>query len=306
MTDDRLTAALTRHLDAGGALPDLGPPYDDLLAGLVSGTLLDDERQAALQMLDEQPGYRALLARVDEATAAERPATKPSGRLLHWPRIAAAAAVVLGIGAGVLLFGKREAPQTPDEQLVASANALRAAHPHLFQGFSPLTAPERAERFDDGRRGGIELVAPRGAVLTDRPTFSWKPPDGVTSIQLTIVSEEGETVLSETTTEPSMAWPAARPGLAPGRYVWQVVAKATGRRLTASLAFSRLHAKGADDYRQAIEEIRAQGGALAPVLAAHYALRLDLLEEARRLLEDAGDSPLAAETRAWLASRLGE
>ena len=65
MNDADFVDALTRHLQTAGSDAELGAPYDDLVAGLVSGTLLDDERERAIEILGEHPALRTLLGHVD-------------------------------------------------------------------------------------------------------------------------------------------------------------------------------------------------------------------------------------------------
>ncbi len=304
MTDEQLVQALTRHLEAGAEIPDLGAPYDDLVAGLISGALLDDERAAAVRMLQEHPAYVTLLAR----TAASEPGAAsevPAGRVVRLrPLVAAAAVIAVGIGAAIYL-DRTDPPPARGDTLVSAVRELRTRRPGLFEGFEPLKREERAERVEDVRRGGLTLVEPRSAILDARPTFRWHPLEGTTTATLTVINEDARTLWKTAVTGAEATWPRESGPLPAGQYVWKLVVDTAGRRLTSTIAFERIGEAAASRYRAGLEAIGASD-ARSVLLQAHWAIRNGLLLEARTLLDAAGDTEPARETRAWLASRLGD
>ena len=122
---------------------------------------------------------------------------------------------------------------------------------------------------------------------------------------LTVLNEDGETVLEQTRDAASLVWPANQAVLAPGRYVWKLVATTAARRITATMAFARLDEVASVRYRKGLEAIKTRGGPDGALLAAHWAARFGLWGEARRLLQDAEDGPLVRETRDWVRAHLG-
>ncbi len=307
MTDDQLIAALLRHLDAGGELPAMDFPYDDLLAGLASGTLLDDERAKALQLLDREPAFRELLAEICETDGEAQPSTTsaPNEPLRRWFPLGVAAALILGVGAAVFFLTREPRPATLEAQLVAYVDTLTQSHPKLFEGFSPATSKDRLAPYDRVRRGAPTLIAPHGALISGRPTFRWKAVHGATSYVVTVVSETGDTLIKESCESTELAWPEHESELPPGKYVWKLVAKTPARRATAAMAIHRLSQDESRRYREGLAAINVRGGPLASLTASQWAAHWERWSEAHQLLQDAPDNhALVRETRAWIRSYL--
>lgn len=306
MTVERLAEALTRHLEAGKPLPSLGAPYDDLVAGLIAGTLLDDERQSAVDVLAEHPELRRLLAGVDRALESEG---RRRNRVVPWGRLAAAAAVLVVALASYFALRTRNAPESTDAWLAGAAASLRGESPAIFEDFEPLGPAERAERRPSIERGGLVLQAPRRAVLDGRPTFRWKAPPGATTFRVTAIDAEGRTLLTARAEGSPWPWPSDAAEVVPGtQVVWKVEADVPGQRLVGSQIFRRPTKADEARYRDGLARIPllAPSEETASLLAAHWALRSGLLHEAAQLLEGAGASRVAEETRAWLAKALDD
>ena len=319
MDDAQLVDALTRHLQAAGPDAELGAPYDDLVAGLVSGTLLDDERERALELLGEHPELRTLLGEVDAAvaedaatdiaspaddTAADAHVHTRRGR--RFPAIAAvAAAALLAVGLWALLGDRTSDDPSAYARLEASARALATETPDVFEGFTPLSEEALRERPSETQRGGLTLLAPRGAILDGTPTMHWQGgPEGV-RYRVTVRDDEGALALDTTTDASPLAWPEGVAPLTGGaRYVVRVQAVDTATLLYGARSFATLDVETKARYERGLSLIDARGGPDAEVLAAHWAISFELFAQAGERLDriaDEGDADESlAATRAWL------
>ncbi len=311
MTDEHLAEALTRHLETGKPLPDLGAPYDDLVAGLIAGTLFDEERQSAVEALAAHPELRRLVTELD------RPAEGGvQGRRRSFPwGTAAAAAVLLALVGGSIYLARmdpsprRFAREITEESLTLDVADLQREHPELFEEFAVLGASERGARSSTIERGGLVLQEPRGAVPDGRPLLRWKAPTGATLFRVTAIDAEGRELLSAEAEETTLAWPPEAAEVEPGAHVvWRVEADVPGQRLLGSQTFRRLTKADAARYEAGLLRIWEGAGRdeRGRLIAAHWAIRSGLLHEARDHLEGAGTSRVAEETRGWLAEALDD
>ena len=303
--DAQLVDALTRHLDTEGVDTELGAPFDDLVAGLVSGTLLDDERERALELLAQHPSLRDVLARVEAAEPQEAPAADDVAHVVprrtNWmPVVAAAAAILLAFGLFRWLGDDPAAPADPATRLATLANELRAEAPDVFGSFAPVAAADRVPRQTDVQRGGLQLGAPVAAVLDPRPTLQWAGLTDDTRARVTVRDEDGALHLDTTQVGQTLAWPDEAKPLAPGTtYVWRVTADGDVQR-TGSRAFRVLSEKDATRYRDGVRRIEGHAADDAALLAAQWALTFDLEAEARRHLAQAPAGAEVDALRAWL------
>ena len=303
MNDTDLVALLTLHLDVTAEELTLDSPYDELASALVSGTLLDDERERAIVLLAEQPAIRALLSAADEEPMLASPlpdARRPAVRLGWLP---AAAAVVL-LGFLVWQIVGEPAGTSPLERQVAM---LERSAPSVFRGFRPLDASERRNLPSQVQRGGIDLVAPRGALRTGRPTLRWRATSVGGRYRVRVRAADGAIALERTVEGTELAWPeGVAPLSAGGRYVCRVEALDQSAVLIGAKAFRRLSDAEQRRYEDGLAHIRATQTTEAPLIAAHWAIRFELYAEADAHLARAPESAVAAETAAWLRATMGE
>jgi hypothetical protein len=340
--DDDVVAG---HLLGRGDAPpggDPGPcPDDNRLAAFLDGRVAAPERAALERHLAACDACREVLAEAlalrepgaetvpvagergggtspggpRSGPARREPASAEQGGPLRgwWIAWAAAAAVLLGVGAWLL---QRTGPSTPPpdvEQLVAQAAAdLSTAHPALFGTFHPLTAAERAEAAPTRLRGAGAVLRPAGYVLPERPTIEWEAFTGATGYEV-ILSLENGTVLWRRTVGgvTTLPYPADAAALAHGgRYLVRIESRGPLGRTDVSGRF----AVGSDvDRKQLAEALRLLEGVTPPevrrALEAEVALRRNFLLEAERLLEErvaaAPDDAFARELLRYTRRRIG-
>lgn len=192
--DEQLRAAYQRSLPSG----DGRPPLDDLAAErlrrVVEGEGSESER---LHTIDGLLSTAAGRAELEIAWAAAR-ASRPRAPRARW--LGMAAAVLLVVGAGTVLWVQRDTPQ-----------ALRGDE-------SPIT-----------------LLAPVGtATADDARRFVWARVDGAEKYTLVVVDTAGNEVFANDTPDTTSTLPDSirlRPGES---YLWWVQAqKALGESVTA-------------------------------------------------------------------------
>ena len=289
---------VNRFLVGCAASRGAGPcPDASLVAGFAEGRLSEAEADLVLSHAAGCPECRTAIAELARLGAAgdaagtappERP--RPAGRLLAHPRavaIAAAALVAIGVGALVVLRSQGpEASTDMDARLVAAARDLASAEPGLFSGFVPLSHSERVAAPDGRERGGLRLLGPTDVVLSGRPTFRWAPVPGAPRCVVTVARESGGTLWMRITAGAELPYPADAPGLEPGlRYAWTVETEAVlGGKTSARRTFAVASREEAEAFARAQRAIDGHVPAdLSALLAAHWALRHGLLEEAERL-----------------------
>ncbi|MDJ0973709.1 MAG: hypothetical protein QNJ98_04560 [Planctomycetota bacterium] len=275
-------ARLLAELDAAGASPDDLDPND--LARLAASETPDDVRAAILARLSAED---AAVAAAVAAEAAERPAARAASASRPWLVAAAVAAVVLVAIGGFVLFGERGPETLGDDDLVATFASLGRDEPAVFAGIEPLLATERREGGTPLRRGGIQVAAPHGAILTKQPALRWEGIEGASLYAIEILSDDGDVVLSATSEAPGLDWPADAEPLAAGTaYVLRISAIVAGLKVEGTRAFRVPAAEDVARYRRALEVIDAEvAPALRDVAKAHVALRFELLTEASRHVE---------------------
>src|SRR5262249_37768936 len=142
---------------------------------------------------------------------------------------AAAAAVV------AFVVTSRGPAASTQERLEVAAKALASEDPADFEGFRALSSDERRRVESAATRGEIAALLPAGRVDEGRPDFRWTAVPAAREYAVSLVGPDGKTLWKRTTTKPSLPYPQDAPALAPGSYVWEVVASgpagsATGRR----------------------------------------------------------------------------
>jgi hypothetical protein len=120
------------------------------------------------------------------------------------------------------LIAQQQQPKSPVVQPTASIERTSPA-PLPIEKPKPTQAPAPSVRSATEDLSPTLLFPREGTVLTrDQLNFSWKPLAGAVSYEITIVTEDGAQVFSETTGQLQL-----RPGnthLAPGKYFVKVVA----------------------------------------------------------------------------------
>ena len=275
-----------------------GPcPDPSELAGFLEGRLLGAEAERTAAHAAQCSDCRGALDDLADVLPAATPAARdaaPAGRLLSLlglRRHAAAAAVLVLVGAAAYaLWRPREAGPLPSsgDRLVAAARDLESSDP-LFAGFAPLSSAELASLPDSRERGGLSLAGPVGTVLETRPTFRRRAGGGAASMEVSVAPVGGAALWTRTATGDALPYPADAPALEPGgRYAWTAATDAAlGGRTTATRRFAVASPAEAAAFARAAAAIDARGPRdVRALLAAHWALRHELYEEARRLAEE--------------------
>lgn len=291
------------------------------LAGPEGGDALDPNDVAQLAAGRPSDAVRAALeARLagapceDRAAVAAVAGAAPLGdsrspRRLSWGMLATAAAILAVIGS-IWAFQPPSAPAIlGDEALLAGWASLGGEVPERLAGIGPLVEADRLNAESPLRRGGLRIYAPAGASSLGSPRVRWQTLPGAESYLVQILSDEGEVVVHNTETSSSLP-PAATAGLKPGAYVVSVSTVVSGVRVRGSSAFRVSSQVEVEQYQGVLRAIdAAEPAALRPVLRAHLAIRLGLIEEARVHVGLAGDEGAArgllAQTRAYLQRRYG-
>lgn len=308
-TDARLEHLIRSHPPADPASRPGPCPDRNLLAALASGTLLDAERApleahaAVCAACADAVAVAALAASLDEPVRAAAPPPR-SGRVRSFAAMAtvAAAAAVLAVVA-FAWNASREPPRRDTETaLVAAAGELSARRADLFAGFEPLGPDERAAPVDDPVRGTPVGAWPRGHVRSQRPEFRWDSRPGAQSWDLRLCAGDGTEIWRRTCAAPPFSYPSDAAPLTPGgRYLFVAEARGALGTVEARSAFGVLDDAAARAFDDGVAEIRRVfPDALGPLLASHFALRRQLVDEALGLAREAAtaapDDPVARDT----------
>jgi hypothetical protein len=306
-------------------VPPDGCPDENALAGYAERALLPAERVGVEAHLARCGRCRATVAGVvtdlEQAGALAR--RGPVLRVLPWLAVAAAAAAVLWLA---LLPGQGgrggQDPPSVSEWLARAGPTLRRADPEVFAAFEPL---DRAERLaaalpmeDVLRSGRGVLLSPRHRIRDRRPAFAWQRPVDVTRFQITVLDATSGAPAWQTEMEipgenaeerVRMAYPAHRPELPPGKWVWEVSFRDFLGPVRADASFEVLGDEDARRVARGLDSIDARVGApVADLLKAHFLIRAGLFVEAegpaRRYLDAAGDA-VGRETLFHVLERLG-
>ena len=304
--DDTAAESVTRHVAGDGATATC--PDGNLLAGFAERTLTVAETEAVATHASGCAACRSTL--VDLAAALGR-----GGRRRHTRRARAVPrAGPRGVdeepcartacGGPQALRGRRaRARGSRRGDLGACPRAQRdsAARPRTTPG-GGRTRPRggaaaarglraaRAGRDRTSRRRRSSAAASassrrRTSCSPGRPTFRWLPVGGVTRYEVRLAKDGGATLFTRTSETPALDYPADVPALEPGgRYVWTVAVEAvlggrTEARRTFAVATPETSAKFAASTRALAEHAPED---LVDLLAAHWALRHDLVAEAER------------------------
>jgi hypothetical protein len=239
------------------------------------------------------------------APDAEAPARRRWPAWIPW---AAAALLVLGLGAAALLsVDGRTGPVSEQRALELAAGRLRSAHPDLFAGFEPLSEQERASVAPVRLRGPLAVLRPAETVLETRPQVTWVAGAGATGYEVTLSADGGPVVWRQTVAATTGAtYPPAAAPLAPGgRYVVRVETRGPLGRDEATRRFAVADDAERARFTRALEVLASESS----VLDAHFAIRRGLLLEAERLLtERIARRPLdslAHDTLLYVQRRLG-
>jgi hypothetical protein len=296
---------------AGASGPCLGD--DDLLAW-TERRLPEARAEVVEAHLAACADCRALTDTLGADLAALGASAGGGGRLLlSWLPLAAAAAILVGVAA-YLLVEHGSAPGAPDvdQRLVATAADLAKSDPALFGGFRPLTAEERRAGALAAERGDGRVLAPAGTSDETRPQFRWAFAGFVDAVTVTVLAADGRTLLKREAAAGTSAldWPSDVPALAAGAtYVVKLFARSVDASVGAARTFRVASAEEARRHADAVARIRARAPAhLADLLVAHLALRAERLLEAQRAAEaavKAGGGNVAQETLAHVLRRLG-
>jgi hypothetical protein len=305
--DDMAAESLVRAVaDGGAATAGRACPEPNLLAGFAERSLSGIEAEAVAAHASACAACRTALA--DLAGAGVMPesregvaaplslgAYRARTRWFARPRAYAAAALVLvAVGAGLWALGRDRAGEPPpdgdarqvvDARLVAAARDLGAKHPEQFLRFVPLSAAERAADAGGRERGGLRLLAPSDVVLHGWPKFRWVAVPGVSRYEVRLAREGGPTLLTRTVEDTSLAFPSDVNALEPGApYVWTVaVEPVLGGRTEARRTFAVAPKALAGDLEAVSRALGSAPEDLRLLLAAHWALRHELVGEAEQL-----------------------
>jgi hypothetical protein len=185
MNEDRMRELYARN-SARRAASD--PPCDVSLEAMIDVLEQrgpEEERRRVLAEILRSPACREEFELLRAVVRASRPVRAPVASTV-W-RWAAALVVAVGLGLVVTLW--RGQPPEP-----------------LRGGSSPIMLADPAE--------GARLSAP--------PAFAWRGVPGALEYRLELLSDSGRVVFSATVQDTTLGGPAT---LAPGRYLWQVIAR---------------------------------------------------------------------------------
>jgi hypothetical protein len=215
---------------------------------------------------------------------------------------ALAAALLLGTGCGE----ERVAP----DPLAEEASRLATARPDLFDGFVPVP-----ELRGGGAKLGIAppgselLLEPVGRVLATRPAFRAAGGEGQpVEARVTLLRDGGGELWTREAPGGRLDYPPDVPALAEGAtYVWRLSLRRGGATVEAERRFAVATVAERSRYAAARNEIQTRvPEPLRGLLAAHWALRHDLLLEAHALAREAATSRGAHAERAKATLRLVE
>jgi hypothetical protein len=246
-----------------------------------------------------------------ELEATPRAPIRMPVRRVPW-RLAAAAAVVLAAGLTVW-YGRQTTPRPVTVAVVPQQPAEAALSPEQNQLLQLALTSHKLERAPIlgrliTRRGvllgpppdakGFELTGPMGtAVVTDRPTFEWRPAEGATKYVVAIFDENFEKVM-ESGVIVGSEWRPER-ALARGRiYNWQVSATIGGKTVHAPTppAPEARFQVVAQEMADGIESARREHPENHTLLAALYAQAGAVEDAGKELDRLAASDPTAAAT----------
>jgi len=304
---DRTLAALLR---ACPPVVGVDTPCVDanLLCGFAEGSLLADERVA----VEAHLARCALCREVVAAVALSAPSSPRSKRRRSAWLGLAAAVLVAGGTAWVVLSRSRAEEASTDLRLVAVARDLAADLPDLFGDFTPLPHDERLASGNTLERGGLVPLQPSRRILTARPTFRFEPEPGASGYEITVRAADGTLAWRTATATTEVPFPADQGDLQRGgRYFWQLrAAGASAGETPAARTFEVVDEPTRDRTEAALRAIDARcPRRLAALMRAHFALRGGFLAEAeaaaRSALATLGDDAVARETMFAVATALG-
>ena len=272
---------------------------DNLIAAYAEGRLTGARRARMEAHLATDPEARAHVAalvidrdaddgyRPEEASPTPPAAPREEAAWSRWLPFAAAATVLLAVGAAVLTRPADTTALDTTARMVAAAEDLEARRPDLFRGFRPVEVAALPRRAPAELRGGILVTAPRERTILGRPELDWRPVAGVTAYDVTVTRPDGTSVLSARAGAPPFAWPADAPELAPGAYVVDVSGAAAYGRAEGRRYF---HVASEEERRTLSDAAKVIAGLAPPdvasLLAAHDALRRGFPDEALRLARE--------------------
>jgi hypothetical protein len=244
---------------------------ENSLAGLLEGRLPADEEEVARAHLLGCARCREAIGRVgllhEEATT-----TAPRARARV---LVVAAVLLLAVGAGVAMLLRRglDATDAPGRLVAAARDAA---------GFEPLDSAALLARPREVERGGVEVLAPRGAVLSGRPELDWDAVPGATSYRATVRGEDGVARLDATVAARPLPWPKdVAPLAAGGRFVAKVRALTPAGEVAGSEAFRVLSSAEFAAYEKDLAAVLSRAPEdLRGLVAAHLAARAGLWAEA--------------------------
>ncbi len=252
---------------------------EDLVVGYAEGRLSDEERDAAEQLLARDPAARQMLGLVPHETMQEEPAARRS----WFAYVAAAAAVLLAIGAFFWTQGD-DLPSDREERLVALVQRLpisdqtRAAMSARMTSTRPLDLPAV-------ERGGVHVLAPRGAVLTSSPMLRWRSVTGAADYTVRIARPDDSSLFTATISDLSLALPAE---LEDGLYIFEVTAKTAFGEAGGSTLFRVVGPAIRAEHAGVVAAIReTASGTERELLTAWYALTKERYGVATAALERA-------------------
>ena len=154
---------------------------DNLIAAYAEGRLTGARRARMEAHLATDPEARALVAalvidreaddgyRPEEASPTPPAAPREEAAWSRWLPFAAAATVLLAVGAAVLTRPADTTALDTTARMVAAAEDLGARRPDLFRGFRPVDVAALPRRAPTELRGGILVTAPRERTILGRP-----------------------------------------------------------------------------------------------------------------------------------------
>lgn len=309
-SDEERRAAAFAHATANAPPSDAGPCLDaGSVAAFVEGSLPADERAAVVRHLGDCGACLEWVGALERSGAVEVAAGRPARAIVR-PRFAAAvAAAVVMVAATFLWWTFGPASEATHERMIAALPGLRAAHAGLFDDFRTLTPEELAGGDVPIERGGIDELSPRGALPDGRPTLSWRAVPGAEKYRVRVRADDGSVLLERETTHTRLAWPADAPPIPDGAScVWRVAVEGAVAQSAGSVAVNVLRDPDRTRYETGLAAIASTAPrGVRSALAAHWALRFDLVAEAARILEPAeGDATgVERDTLAHVRRRLG-
>jgi hypothetical protein len=252
-----------------------------VLTALAEGRLPADETsRAAAHVVScatchEAAGDLAAMLGEGRETSALVVVPGTRARRVRW--VAAAAVLLVAVGAATFALSRG-----PTRDGAALASAADEA------GIRLLTAVEMRERPLGVERGGLTVLAPRGAVPGGRPEVRFTPVPGATRVRVRVRDEDGVVRAEGESSGERFAWPEDAPPLPPGsRAVALVVAETPTGDVEGSAAFSVLADARRVAYERDLERAARAPSSLRSLLSAHAAAGRSLWSEALRALDRA-------------------